>query len=108
MSRKFTSSAWPSASRGNIVCGTRRDCRRWSKGSATTSRVAEGGGDLLAPNAERKDGGGGAVRRELPFLAIALGFLVLALIVVIILWLVIGSNADSTVQAIKKLLGGGK
>ena len=38
--------------------------------------LSEGGGDVLAPNAERKDGGGGAVRRELPFLAIALGILV--------------------------------
>lgn len=70
--------------------------------------VAEGGGDQLAPNAERKDGGGGAVRRELPYLFVAIGFLILALIVIFILWLIIGSNADSTVQAIKMLLGGGK
>ena len=70
--------------------------------------LAEGGGDQLAPNAERKDGGGGAVRRELPYLFIAIGFLILALIVIFILWLIIGSNADSTAEAIKKLLGGGK
>jgi type VI secretion system protein ImpK len=70
--------------------------------------VAEGGGDQLAPNAERKDGGGSAVRRELPYLFIAIGFLILALIVIFILWLIIGSNADSTAEAIKKLLGGGK
>jgi type VI secretion system protein ImpK len=70
--------------------------------------VAEGGGDQLSPNAERKDGGGSAVRRELPYLFIAIGFLILALIVIFILWLIIGSNADSTVQAIKALLGGGK
>jgi len=70
--------------------------------------VAEGGGDQLAPNAERKDGGGSAVRRELPYLFIAIGFLILALIVIFILWLIIGSNADSTAEAIRKLLGGGK
>jgi len=68
--------------------------------------VAEGGGDQLAPNAERKDGGGSAVRRELPYLFIAIGFLILALIVIFILWLIIGSNADSTAEAIRKLLGG--
>jgi len=67
--------------------------------------MAEGGGDQLAPNAERKDGGGSAVRRELPYLFIAIGFLILALIVIFILWLIIGSNADSTAEAIKKLLG---
>jgi len=70
--------------------------------------LSEGGGDQLAPNAERKDGGGGAVRRELPYLFIAIGFLVLALIVIFILWLIIGSNADTTVEAIKRLLGSGK
>ena len=70
--------------------------------------VSEGGGDVIAPNAERKDGGGSAVRRELPFVAIALGFLVLALLIVIILRLIIGSNADSVADGIQKLLGGGK
>ena len=67
--------------------------------------LSEGGGDVLAPNAERKDGSGGAVRREPPFLAVALGFLVVAVIVVIILRLVIGSNADSVAEGIQKLLG---
>ena len=67
--------------------------------------LSEGGGDVLAPNAERKDGGGGAVRRELPFLAVALGFLVVAVIVVIILRLIIGSNADSVAEGIQKMLG---
>ena len=62
-------------------------------------------GDVLAPNAERKDGGGGAVRRELPFLAIALGFFVLALLVVIILRLIVGSNAQEVSDAIMKLVG---
>ncbi len=66
--------------------------------------LSEGGGEVLAPNAERKDGGGGAVRRELPFLAIALGFFVVALLVVIVLRLIIGSNADSVSDAINKLL----
>ncbi|MBK9258674.1 MAG: DotU family type IV/VI secretion system protein [Polyangiaceae bacterium] len=70
--------------------------------------LAEGANDQLAPNAERKDGGGSAVRRELPYVFIAIGFLILALIVIFILWLVIGSNADSTADEIKRLLGGGK
>jgi type VI secretion system protein ImpK len=70
--------------------------------------LAEGQGDQLAPSAERKDGGGSTVRRELPYLFIALGFLALALVVIFILWLVIGSNADSTAEAIKKLLTPGK
>jgi len=70
--------------------------------------VSEGGGDVIAPNAERKDGGGSAVRRELPFVAIALGFLVLALLIVIVLRLIIGSNADSVAESIQKLLSIGK
>ena len=70
--------------------------------------LAEGGADQIAPNAERKDGGGGTVRRELPYLAVAIGFLALALIVIFILWLIIGSNADSTAEAIRRLLGTGK
>ncbi|MDM7917332.1 MAG: DotU family type IV/VI secretion system protein, partial [Candidatus Eisenbacteria bacterium] len=47
--------------------------------------LSTGAGEQLAPNAERKDGTGGAVRRELPYLAVALGFLILALLVVIVL-----------------------
>jgi type VI secretion system protein ImpK len=70
--------------------------------------LSEGGGDVLAPNAERKDGGGGAVRRELPFLAVALGFLVLAVVVVIVLRLIVGSSADGVAEAIQKLLGAAK
>ena len=70
--------------------------------------LSEGGGDQLAPNAERKDGGGGTVRRELPFLAVALGFFVLALIVVLILRFVIGSNASSVAEEIQKLVGAPK
>ena len=66
--------------------------------------VSEGGGDVIAPNAERKDGGGGAVRRELPFLAIALGFFVLALLVVIFLKIYIGSQAEDAAEAIRKLI----
>ena len=65
--------------------------------------LAIGGGELLAPNAERRDGGAGAVRRELPFLAIALGFFVLALLVVIVLRLVIGSNASAVADGIRAL-----
>lgn len=67
--------------------------------------LSEGGGDQLAPNADRKDGGTGAVRRELPFLAIALGFLVLAVVVVIVLRLVIGASADNVAESIQKILG---
>lgn len=70
--------------------------------------LSEGGGDVLAPNAERKDGGGGAVRRELPFVAIALGFLVLAVIVVIVLRLVVGFDADGVADAMRKLVQGSK
>jgi type VI secretion system protein ImpK len=70
--------------------------------------LSEGGGDVLAPNAERKDGGGGAVRRELPFLIIAFGFLIVAVVVVIILRLIIGSSANDVVEAIQKLVGAGK
>ncbi len=68
--------------------------------------LSVGGGDILAPNAERRDGGAGAVRRELPFLAIALGFFVLALLVVLILRLVIGSQAGDVADSIKKLIQG--
>lgn len=68
--------------------------------------LTEGGGDALAPNAERKDGAGGTVRKELPFLALALGFLVLAVVVVVILKLVVGSSADSAAEAIRKLSAG--
>ncbi len=70
--------------------------------------LSEGGGDVLAPNAERKDGGGGAVRRELPYLAVALGFLVVAILVVIVLRLIIDSSADGVVESIQKLIGTGK
>jgi len=65
--------------------------------------LSEGGGEVLAPNAERKDAGGGAARQELPFVAIALGFFVLALIVVIVLRLIIGSNTNSVAEQINKL-----
>ncbi|MBI4705133.1 MAG: DotU family type IV/VI secretion system protein [Deltaproteobacteria bacterium] len=67
--------------------------------------LSVGGGELLAPNAERKDGGAGAVRRELPFLAVALGFFVVALLIVIVLRLVIGSSAESVAESITKLVG---
>ena len=69
--------------------------------------LAEGGGDQLAPNAERKDGGAGAVRRELPYLAIALGLLVLAVLVVIVLRLVVASDAEGVADQIKKLISTG-
>jgi type VI secretion system protein ImpK len=68
--------------------------------------LSVGSNDQLAPNAERRDGGGGAVRRELPFLAIALGFFVFALLIVLILRLVIGSNASDVGEQIRKLVQG--
>ncbi len=68
--------------------------------------LAVGGGEVLAPNAERRDGGAGAVRRELPFLAIALGFFVLALLVVIVLRLIVGSSATDVAEGIRKLIQG--
>ena len=67
--------------------------------------LSTGAGEQLAPNAERKDGTGGAVRRELPYLAIALGFLILALLVVIVLKIIIGSQANSVSESIQKLIG---
>jgi type VI secretion system protein ImpK len=63
---------------------------------------------VLAPNAERKDGGGGAVRRELPFLAIALGTLVVAVIIVLILYLVVSVQAGDVADTIRKLVAGTK
>ena len=78
------------------------------EGLCTFVALSEGGGEVLAPNAERKDGGTGAVRRELPFLAVALGFLVVAVLVVIILRLVIGSSAGDVTDSIMKLVSGGK
>lgn len=67
--------------------------------------LSTGAGEQLAPNAERKDGTGGAVRRELPYLAVALGFLILALLVVIVLKVIIGSQANSVSESIQKLIG---
>ena len=66
--------------------------------------LAVGASDRLAPNAERKDGGAGAVRRELPFLAIALGFFVVALLIIIVLRLVVSSNATDVSEAIRRLI----
>jgi type VI secretion system protein ImpK len=67
--------------------------------------VAEGGGDVLAPNAERKDAGGGAVRREAPLVLIAIGVFVLAIILVVVMRLWVGSSANDVVDAIKKMTG---
>jgi type VI secretion system protein ImpK len=65
--------------------------------------VSEGGGDVLAPNAERKDAGGGAVRREAPLVLIAVGVFVLAIILVVIMRLWVGHSADGVVDSIKKM-----
>ena len=66
--------------------------------------VSEGGGDQLAPNAERKDAGGGAVRRELPLVLLALVFFALAVLAVVVMRLVVGSSASDAVDAIQKLV----
>ena len=68
--------------------------------------VQEGGGDGIAPNAERKDAGSGVVRRELPFVAVAMGILGLAVIVVFLLAMLIRSRADDVADAVTKLVGG--
>lgn len=68
--------------------------------------VQEGGGELLAPNAERKDAGAGVVRRELPFVAVAMGILGLAVMVVFLLAMLIRSRAGDVVEAINKLVPG--
>lgn len=69
--------------------------------------LAVGGGEVLAPNAERRDGGAGAVRREVPFLLIALGFFVLALLIVIVLRLLVGGSASDVSDAIMNLVKSG-
>lgn len=68
--------------------------------------VSEGGIDVLAPHAERKDGGGSVVRRELPLVAIALGCFAVALLIVIVLRIIVGSSASTVVDSIQKLVGG--
>jgi type VI secretion system protein ImpK len=66
--------------------------------------LSTGAGEQLAPNAERKDGTGGTVRRELPYLAVALGFLILALLVVIVLKIVIGAQANGVAEHINEMI----
>lgn len=66
--------------------------------------LSTGAGEQLAPNAERKDGTGGTVRRELPYLVVALGFLVLALVVVIVLKIVISSQANGVAEHIQQMI----
>jgi len=68
--------------------------------------VQETGGDQLAPNAERKDAGSGVVRRELPFVGIAVGILIVAIVIVLVLKLLIGSSANDVADTIQKMIGG--
>jgi type VI secretion system protein ImpK len=68
--------------------------------------VQEGGGDQIAPNAERKDAGAGTVRKELPFVGIAIGILVAAALVVVAMRLMIQSNAEEVSKTINGLVGG--
>jgi type VI secretion system protein ImpK len=89
---------------GKFRLGQQDGLNAVTEGVGNHVALSMGGSDMLAPNAERKDGGSGAVRRELPFLFIALGFFVFALLVVIILRLVVGSSADDVAEAIKKLI----
>lgn len=67
--------------------------------------VQEGGGDLIAPNAERKDAGSGVIRRELPFVAIAIGILITAVLLVVGMRIMIQSNAEETSKTINGLVG---
>ena len=89
---------------GKFRLGQHEGLSQVTEGVGKHVALALGVSDQLAPNAERKDGGAGAVRRELPFLAIALGFFVVALLIIIILKLVIGSNATDASEAIRKLI----
>ena len=67
--------------------------------------VQEGGGDQIAPNAERKDAGSGVIRRELPFVAIAIGILITAVLLVVGMRIMITSNAEETSKTINGLVG---
>ena len=60
------------------------------------------------PTPSARTAAGGAVRRELPFLAIALGTLVVAVIIVLILYLVISYQASDVADMIKKLVAATK
>lgn len=91
---------------GKFRLGGQEQLGAVAEGVGNHVALSVGGSDVLAPNAERKDGGAGAVRRELPFLAIALGFFVLALLIVIVLRLIIGSSADDVAEHIRKLIKG--
>ncbi|HZO12582.1 MAG TPA: DotU family type IV/VI secretion system protein, partial [Polyangiaceae bacterium] len=89
---------------GKFRLGAQEQLAAVAEGVGNHVALSVGGSDVLAPNAERKDGGTGAVRRELPFLAVALGFFVLALLIVIVLRLIIGSSADDVAEHIRKLI----
>jgi type VI secretion system protein ImpK len=89
---------------GKFRLGAQEQLAAVAEGVGNHVALSVGGSDVLAPNAERKDGGAGAVRRELPFLAIALGFFVLALLIVIVLRIIIGSSADDVAEHIRKLI----
>jgi type VI secretion system protein ImpK len=91
---------------GKFRLGQHEQLNAVTEGVGNHVALSVGGGEVLAPNADRKDGSSGAVRRELPFLAMALGFFVLALLVVIILRLIVGSSADDVAEGIQKLIGG--
>jgi type VI secretion system protein ImpK len=91
---------------GKFRLGGQEQLAAVAEGVGNHVALSMGGSDVLAPNADRKDGGAGAVRRELPFLFIALGFFVLALLIVIVLRLVIGSSADDVAEHIRKLIKG--
>ena len=69
---------------------------------------AEGGGEVLAPHAERRDGARSAVRRELPYVALALGTLVAALLIIVVLRVVVGAHASSVAESIQRLVAAAK
>jgi type VI secretion system protein ImpK len=91
---------------GKFRLGSQEGLAAVVEGVGNHVALCVGGSDVLAPNAERKDGGAGAVRRELPFLAIACGFFVLAMLVVVVLRFVVGSSAGDVADTIRKLIQG--
>lgn len=66
--------------------------------------LSEGAGDVLAPNALRRDGARSLVRKELPFVALSVGFFALALLIVLVLKIVLGFQTTAVIDAISGLI----
>jgi type VI secretion system protein ImpK len=89
---------------GKFRLGNQEGLSAVTEGVGNHVALAVGGGEVIAPNAERRDAGGGVVRRELPFLAIALSFFVLALAVVIALKVIVDYSAEDVASSIRKMV----